>query len=142
MTITLRRATAVDAKPIASLLTELGYPSTAAGVEERLRRSLHGDTSYLLVAQSQTGVIGLISGELVPYFPNGSTVCRITALVVSARHRSRGLGEKLVASAIDFARQHRCSGIELTSAERRVDAHRFYQKLGFVRTGPRFFREL
>ena len=83
-----------------------------------------------------------MSAELVPYFPTGSTICRVTSLVVSSQHRRRGVGEKLLAAAAEFAREHRCSGIEVTSAERRVDAHRFYQKLGFSRTAFRFFQPL
>jgi GNAT superfamily N-acetyltransferase len=90
----------------------------------------------------QAKVIGLVSAELVPYFPTGSTICRVTALVVSTHHRGRRVGEKLVAGAVDFARQHHCSGIEITSAEHRLDAHRFYQRLGFSRTSSRFFQAL
>lgn len=142
MTVTFRRATQADAGPIASLLTELGYAATAADVIDRVQRSLHSATSWLLLAQSASDVIGLISAELVPYFPNGSTVCRVTALVVAAQHRRRGLGEKLLAHVTDFAREHRCSGIELTSAHHRLDAHRFYERLGFSRTSLRFFRPL
>lgn len=142
MTITFRRATQADAEPIASLLIELGHAATAADVINRVRRSLHSGTSWLLLAQSENDVIGLISAELVPYFPNGSTVCRVTALVVAARHRRLGLGEKLLARAADFAREHDCSSIELTSAHHRIDAHRFYERLGFSKTSLRFFRPL
>lgn len=142
MTVTLRPAAMADARHVATLLTELGYPSTEADVRERLDRSLHSQTGYCVVAQSGSEVIGLISAELVPYFPNGSTICRVTSLVVSPRHRGRGVGEKLIAAAAGFARDRQCSGIEVTSAERRVDAHRFYQKLGFSRTAFRFFRAL
>jgi ribosomal protein S18 acetylase RimI-like enzyme len=87
-------------------------------------------------------VVGLISAELVLYFPTGSTICRITSLVVSSQYRGHGLGQKLLSAAIDFAREHHCSGLELTSAEERVDAHRFYRRLGFSRTSFRFFRTL
>ncbi len=142
MTVTFRRATQADAQAIAALVTELGYAATAAGVVDRVRRSLHSGTSCLLLAQSENDVIGLISAELVPYFPDGSTVCRVTALVVASQHRRRGLGERLLARVADFAREHGCSGIELTSAQRRLDAHRFYQRLGFSRTSLRFFRPL
>ena len=113
----LRRATEVDAKHAASLLTELGYPSTEADARDRLVRSLRSATSYCLVAELAAEVVGLISAELVFYFPTGSTICRITSLVVSSQHRGHGLGQKLLTAAIDFAREHHCSGLELTSAE-------------------------
>ena len=137
-----RHATLADAEPIASLLTELGYASAAADVVDRVQRSPYSGTSWLLLAQSENDVVGLVSAELVPYFPNGSTVCRVTALVVAARYRHQHLGEKLLARAAEFARERGCSGIELTSAHYRLDAHRFYERLGFSRTSLRFFRPL
>lgn len=142
MTVTFRRATEADADAVAVLLTELGYASTTGDVVDRVRHSLHSDRSHLLVAQSGHGVIGLIAAELVPYFPNGATVCRVTALVVASQNRRQGLGEQLLARVTDFARDHGCSGIELTSAQHRLDAHRFYERLGFSRTSLRFFRPL
>ncbi|MGC2748792.1 MAG: GNAT family N-acetyltransferase, partial [Pseudolabrys sp.] len=92
----LRRATEADAKHAASLLTELGYPSTEADARDRLVRSLRSATSYCLVAEVAARVVGLISAELVFYFPTGSTICRITSLVVSSQHRGHGLGQKLL----------------------------------------------
>lgn len=142
MTASLRPAREADAKPVASLMTELGYPSNEADVIDRLARSLQSRTSCCLVVESDGDVVALMSAELVPYFPTGTTICRVTSLVVSPAHRRRGLGEKLIAAAADFARQHRCSGIEVTSAERRAGAHQFYQRLGFSRTAFRFFQTL
>ena len=37
MAVTLRPAREADAEQVASLMTELGYPSTAAGVKDRLQ---------------------------------------------------------------------------------------------------------
>jgi predicted N-acetyltransferase YhbS len=142
MAVLLRSPTEADAKHVASLLAELGYPSKETDVRDRLRRFLHRQSSCFLLAQFASEVIGLVSAELVPYFPTGSTICRVTALVVSTHHRGRRVGEKLVAGAVDFARQHHCSGIEITGAEHRLDAHRFYQRLGFSRTSSRFFQTL
>src|SRR5262249_10593413 len=121
MPVLLRRATEADAKHVESLLAELGYPSKEADVRHRLRNSLRSDTSCFLLAQSASEVVGLVCAELVPYFPNGPTVWRVTGLVVSTQHRGRGVGEKLLAGAADFAREHHCSGIEITSAEHRLD---------------------
>jgi len=142
MHVSLRPAQEADAERVAALMTELGYPSTATDVKDRLHGSLNSQTSCCLVAQADSEVVGIMSAELMPYFPTGSTICRVTSLVVSSRHRSRGIGEKLVAAAAMFGREHGCSGIEVTSAERRADAHRFYERLGFARSGLRFFQAL
>jgi ribosomal protein S18 acetylase RimI-like enzyme len=142
MPVLLRIATEADANHVALLLAELGYESKEADVRDRLRHSLHSPTSCLVLAQLASEVVGLVCAELVPYFPNGSTICRVTALIVATHHRGRRVGEKLLASAADFARKHRCSGIEITSAEHRLEAHRFYQRLGFSRTSFRFFQIL
>jgi predicted N-acetyltransferase YhbS len=140
MTALLRPATKADGKAVAALLGELGYPATETEASARLRGMRESRASCVLVAQADSEVVGLITAELVPYFPNGSTICRITALVVAAQHRGRGIGEALVDGAAAFAREHHCAGIEITSAEHRADAHRFYQRLGFARMSLRFFR--
>src|SRR5262249_34989938 len=101
MPVLLRRATEADAKRVESLLAERGYPSKEADVRHRLRNSLRSDTSCFLLAQSASEVVGLVCAELVPYFPRGSTICRVTGLVVSAQHRGRGVGETLLAGAAD-----------------------------------------
>jgi len=140
--VLLRTVMEADAEHVASLLAELGYPSNEADIRNRLRHRLHSQTSCFLLAQSASEVIGFVSAELVPYFPNGSTICRVTALIVSINHRGRRVGERLLSGAADFARGHHCSGIEITSAEHRIEAHRFYQRVGFTRTSFRFFQAL
>jgi GNAT superfamily N-acetyltransferase len=44
----------------------------------------------------------------------------------------------LIARAEDEARAWQCGRIMVTSAERRADAHTFYQALGYEYTGRRF----
>jgi len=44
----------------------------------------------------------------------------------------------LVAAAMDWARQHRCVRLSVTSAERRSNAHAFYVACGLPYTGRRF----
>ena len=142
MSVLIRPATEADAKRVAALLIELGYPSEEADVRNRLRHSLTMDTTSILVAQADSDVVGLMCAELVPYFPRGATICRVTALVVSENRRGQRVGEQLLAGAAEFARNRHCAGIEITSAENRLDAHRFYQRLGFARTSFRFFKAL
>ena len=46
--------------------------------------------------------------------------------------RGRGLGEALFTWSIAEARRHGCALVQLTTDKTRVDAHRFYERLGFT----------
>ena len=49
--------------------------------------------------------------------------------------RSRGLGAALFGWAIEEARRRGCALVQLTTDTSRADAHRFYERLGFVEVG-------
>ena len=137
----MRRAEAHDAAAVASLLGELGYPTTEAEARERLD-SRDFASALVLVASEDDDVVGLLAADPVPYFPDGSMLLRITALVVTERRRRSKVGQFLIDAAAAYARDHGCSALEVTTAERRTGAHRFYESLGFTRTGLRFLRVL
>ena len=44
----------------------------------------------------------------------------------------QGIGSAMMRWAIENARERGCQRVQLTSNRRRVDAHRFYERLGFV----------
>ena len=46
--------------------------------------------------------------------------------------RGRNIGEVLFRFAIDLARDNGCGLVQLTTDRTRPDAHRFYERLGFV----------
>jgi GNAT superfamily N-acetyltransferase len=52
--------------------------------------------------------------------------------------RGQGLGGALFAWAVEQARERGCALVQLTSNKERVDAHRFYGRLGFVATHEGF----
>ena len=53
---------------------------------------------------------------------------------VASDCRSRGIGEQLVQWAVSEARAHGCKLVELLTHQTRVDAQRFYERLGFARS--------
>ena len=53
---------------------------------------------------------------------------------VSSEHRGEKVGEQLVQYAIARARAAGCGLVQLTSDVSRLDARRFYEKLGFKAT--------
>ena len=63
----------------------------------------------------------------------------INEMYVPPEHRSRGVGSRLLDAAKDFGRAKGWSRIDVTTpeAERWARTRRFYEKEGFVFTGPK-----
>ena len=136
--IAIRDAIIEDAAVIAVLLGELGYPSQPDGVRARLARLLVGEGSRVFVAEREAKVLGVLGLHRMPVLTSLSDIAMIIALVVTERDRRSGVGRLLLARAEDEARAWQCGRIMVTSAERRAEAHAFYQHLGYEYTGRRF----
>jgi len=131
--IEIRRATDSDAPKIADLLGELGYSVHPSFILERLRLLHAGPDADVLVAEQAEDVIGFASVNLFPLFHADVWTGRITALVVSAHHRRRGIGKVLLEAAEAFAWQRRCAQVEVTSGGTHEPAPQFYESHGYRR---------
>jgi N-acetylglutamate synthase-like GNAT family acetyltransferase len=138
----IRAARPADAAAIADLLGELGYPAEAARVERRLERIAHDASSTLFVAEVSGEIAGLGGLHVLPLVEHDELGCILTAMVVGAEHRRHGIGAELVRAVEHEARSRGCSRLVLSSADRRLDAHAFYESLGFEATGRRFVKAL
>jgi GNAT superfamily N-acetyltransferase len=58
----------------------------------------------------------------------------IEAVQVAPDLRGRGIGAALIGHLIAIARAEGAGVVELTSNGRRLDAHRFYERLGFAKS--------
>jgi GNAT superfamily N-acetyltransferase len=63
-------------------------------------------------------------------------------LVTKASHRSRGVGQALLAHLGERASEGGCQVLDLDSGVQRADAHRFYMREGFVITSFHFVRRI
>jgi N-acetylglutamate synthase-like GNAT family acetyltransferase len=140
--VDIRDARPGDAEAIAALLGELGYPSDGAAVRRRLGRIRSDASSRLFVAETDGDIAGLAGLQVLPLIEHDEVGCMLTAIVVAERYRRRGIGVELVATVEREARYRGCSRLVLGSAERRTDAHAFYEALGFETTGRRFVKAL
>jgi GNAT superfamily N-acetyltransferase len=61
-----------------------------------------------------------------------TALCGLMAVRVRESFRSRGLGAAMMGWAIDEARRRGCGLVQLTTDKARPDAHRFYERLGFM----------
>src|SRR4029077_7499603 len=89
--------------------------------------------NFLLVAASGGAVTGCLQLTIIPGLSRrGMKRGLIEAVRIGAAGRGQGLGERLVRHAIEIARAEGCGLVQLTSDRSRADAHRFYERLGFV----------
>ena len=89
----------------------------------------------LLVATTGDEVVGCLQLVVIPGLSRaGMLRGQIEGVRVASAHRGRGIGELLVAEAVERARAAGCGLVQLTSDVSRADAHRFYERLGFAAT--------
>ena len=138
----IRDAELSDAAELAALACELGYETTSAEMESRLVSILKDLRYKTLVALNDEKICGMIGAFSASSYLHNDINCRIIALVVSRESRRRGIGAQLIAAAEkDFA-QRGITRVTLTTRFEREEAHQFYEKLGYSRTGFRFAKKL
>jgi GNAT superfamily N-acetyltransferase len=140
--IEIRNATDADCAPLAPLLEQLGYPTTAAEIAPRLKRfGIHGP-AVALVAAKQGSVVGVATGHLMATIHAATEGAYLTTLVVSSEVRGQGIGRLLVEAIEAWAREHNCKRLIVTTALHRTETHKFYERLEFDFTGRRYVKKL
>jgi ribosomal protein S18 acetylase RimI-like enzyme len=87
----------------------------------------------LVVAQDgNANVVGCLQLCILPGLSSqGASRALIEDVRVATACRSRGIGEQLVQWAVAEARKRGCKLVELLTHQTRIDAQRFYVRLGF-----------
>ncbi len=87
---------------------------------------------YLMVVEDDVGIVATCHLTVIPSLSFiGSTRLQIEEVRVRKKYRSRGIGEWMIKSAIDYGAQHGAKIVQLTANRKRVRAKKFYKKLGF-----------
>lgn len=140
--VLIRRASASDVASLSPLLGELGYPADAEVLPTRLSALNESGHVVALVAEVGGSVVGLATAHVITTIHSPAPVALLTALVVAESARGQGAGRRLVAAAEEWARANGAVRIAVTSGAQRTDAHRFYERIGYARTGVRFGKSL
>jgi GNAT superfamily N-acetyltransferase len=99
--------------------------------------------SDVLVAELDGAVVGMCQVLMLRHFQRQGGLCaEVESMHVHPALRGRGIGERLMDPVVDIARQAGCYRIQLTSNLRRTNAHRFYERHGFVPSHVGFKRLL
>jgi ribosomal protein S18 acetylase RimI-like enzyme len=87
----------------------------------------------LVVAESEGRVVGCLQLAVLPGVSSQGGIRGLLEDVrVASDCRSRGIGEQLVQWAVAEAKARGCNLVELLTHASRVDAQRFYKRLGFA----------
>jgi len=89
----------------------------------------------LYVLEQNGRVAGTFQITLLPgLMRRGMMRGQIEAVFIAEHLRGQGLGTLMMEWAINRCRERGCGLVQLTSNKKRVDAHRFYETLGFARS--------
>lgn len=124
-------------KALTKLLTELGVqePKVQIGQVERM---LHAPNTRLFVAQEGEEIVGMTT---VAWYD--TLIARrgwVEDVAVKAERRGRGLGRRLVKTAIAWAKEEGIETLSLSSSPHRTAARRLYQEEGFAPVPTDLFR--
>ena len=142
--VTIRRARRDDVAHIVAMLAD----DPLGGARERLEyplprvyfdafeRVARDPNIQLVVAEDGEGaVVGCLQLCILPGVSSqGASRGLLEDVRVASDCRSRGIGEQLVQWAAAEARARGCKLVELLTHQTRVDAQRFYERLGFARS--------
>ncbi|MFG6401202.1 GNAT family N-acetyltransferase [Microbacterium sp. P04] len=141
--VTVRHAGPHDLDDIVRLLSDdaisagrgdAGDPADRELYGRALARIIDDPANEIVVAvDSDERVVGTLQLTVIPGMARrGSTRVLVEAVRVASDQRSRGIGAAMMRWVTESAAPAVGAGlVQLTSDAARVDAHRFYQRLGF-----------
>ncbi|MFF7590692.1 GNAT family N-acetyltransferase [Kitasatospora purpeofusca] len=137
--LTIRRATGDDLPAIVAMLADDALGATRESPDDltpyrtafdRIDTDPH---QHLVVAERAGRTVGTLQLTVIPGLSRkGSTRTVIEGVRVHSDERGSGLGTELIQWAIARSRELDAQLVQLTSDITRTDAHRFYERLGFV----------
>ncbi|RBY81158.1 GNAT family N-acetyltransferase [Blastococcus sp. TF02-09] len=136
----VRRAGAADLPALVALLADdpLGAAREAPGEDlapyARAFAAVDADPAHLLVVVADgEDVVGTLQLSFLPGLSRrGALRAQVEGVRVRADRRGDGVGEALLRWAVAAAARRGCALVQLTSDSTRADAHRFYERMGFV----------
>jgi GNAT superfamily N-acetyltransferase len=141
-TYVVARSTVDDVPAVVALLhdDELGASResvTSADLLDHRRafEEIDADPNQLLVVVTRQdgGVVATLQLTFLRTLSRrGGLRMQVEAVRVAASERGAGLGQALLGWAVDVGRARGAVVAQLTTDRRRVDAHRFYERLGWV----------
>ena len=131
MKISIREMNANDAIGVNVLSKQLGYPLSIEQTLQNINAVLESKDHAAFVAEYENKIVGWI-GASQAIMIEVMRHCEINGLVIDQDHRGMGIGKLLIDKVKQWAREKNNSKIGLRCNVKRIEAHLFYQHLGFT----------
>ncbi len=119
-----------DAVAVTELGLQLGYDIDASSVERAISRTT-GSSSIVVVAETDSGIVGWIHGYETVLMQYPHPFVEIGGLVVDQDKQGVGIGRALLEAVEQWASAQGTAEVRLRSNTVRHDAHEFYERLGY-----------
>ena len=138
--VLFRRATGADLPSVVRMLADDELGSQRERVENPLPESYYAafeqinkDPNHeLIVAERNGEVIGTLHLMFLPSISfQGGLRAQVESVRIDRQFQNQGIGGEMMKWAMERARQRGAHVVQLTSHKSRLDAHRFYERLGF-----------
>ena len=138
--VIFRLATRADLPSIVRMLADDELGSQRERVEDPLPESYYSafeqinqDPNHeLIVAERNRQVVGTLHLMFLPSVSfQGGLRAQVESVRVDTLFQSQGIGSEMMKWAMERAKQRGAHVVQLTTHKSRLDAHRFYERLGF-----------
>mgnify|MGYP000850876299 FL=1 len=143
----LKNITILDVEEIQKICNyELGYDVDLSIVKKQIEKLTNDRKHHIIIGYENDRVrkiVGFVHAEFYEslYMETG---LNILALAVDSKFQGQGIGKKLMSSIEEYALKNNISFIRLNSNVYRIEAHKFYERIGYVcdKTQKRLIKKL
>jgi GNAT superfamily N-acetyltransferase len=139
--IILRPVTEAELPLLATILAEMdgNDPFPVASIRAKWQEMQRFPDYVCYFAEAGGEIVGTLSLNVFPVLSGTMRSEAIAeAVVIRPQYRGRGLGRAMLRTAMKMAADKGAYKLALSSNLRRLDAHRFYDGMGFTRHGFSF----
>jgi GNAT superfamily N-acetyltransferase len=144
--MSLREATRADISRMMELLTDddLGRDREGSlhdlAPYEAVLDAMATDPNNTLYVWDEAGkVAGCLQLTFIPGLSyRGAWLAQVEGVRVDSSLRGQRIGEKMMQAVMGISRRRGCRTMQLKTDKRRHDAHRFYARLGFIKSHEAF----